>query len=241
MLIYPAIDLKEGRCVRLLHGRFDQVTAYDDAPLARLDAFADEGAAWVHVVDLDGARAGAPVQHALVGRLARGKVKVQAGGGVRTADDIARLLDAGVDRAVVGSMAVEQPETVRAWIDCFGRERICVALDGKRQDGAFRLALKGWTEGSEIDLATALAPFEAGSLTHILVTDVSRDGALTGVNRELMAELVAARPDLSIQASGGVATLDDLRAVKAAGAAGAIVGRALYENRFTLREAIDAG
>jgi phosphoribosylformimino-5-aminoimidazole carboxamide ribotide isomerase len=242
MLIYPAIDLRGGQCVRLLHGRFDKVTTYDDDPHARLAAFADDGATWAHVVDLDGARAGAPVQHALIGALARRhRIKVQAGGGVRTSDDVARLIDVGVARVVVGSMAVEQPQTVLAWIEWFGRERICVALDGERADGAFKLALKGWTQGSEIDLAQALAPFGVGTLAHVLVTDVSRDGALTGVNRELMAELVQARPDLDIQASGGVATLDDLRAVRAIGAAGAIVGRALYENRFTLAEAIDAG
>lgn len=242
MLIYPAIDLRGGQCVRLLNGRFDRVTTYDPDPWGRLSAFAEAGAAWAHVVDLDGAQAGAPAQHALIGRLAsHPTISIQAGGGVRTADDVARLLDLGVSRAVVGSMAVQDPEAVLGWIERFGSDRICVALDGVREDDVFRIAVKGWTEASGIDLAAALAPYVPGTLAHVLVTDVGRDGALTGANQALMAEVLRLRPDLQVQASGGVATLEDLRGLKTLGLAGAIVGRALYEGRFSLREALDAG
>lgn len=242
MLIYPAIDLKDGACVRLMHGRFDQVTRYDDDPAARLKAFADEGAAWVHVVDLDGAEAGRAVQHDLIGRLGGSTgASIQSGGGVRSVGDVERLLDAGVDRVVVGSLAVTRADAVRDWLERFGPERLTLAFDVRVDEGgAPTPALKGWTEAARTDLWTALGSYPEGVLKHALVTDVGRDGALTGPNTDLLAEVVRRRPDLAVQASGGVATLDDLKAVKAIGCAGAIVGRAIYEGRFTAAEAIGA-
>ncbi|PZU75907.1 MAG: 1-(5-phosphoribosyl)-5-[(5-phosphoribosylamino)methylideneamino]imidazole-4-carboxamide isomerase [Brevundimonas sp.] len=241
MLIYPAIDLKDGVCVRLMHGRFDQVTRYDEQPAARLTAFVAEGAEWIHVVDLDGAEAGEAMQHALIGELTQAiDVKVQSGGGVRSAEDVAKLLDSGVSRVVVGSLAVTQPTDVAAWLKGFGVERITLALDVKIEDGAPVPALKGWTQSSGVTLWDALDRYPEGTAKHILVTDVGRDGALTGPNLELLAEIHRRRPDLVLQASGGVSSLDDIRAIKALGCHGAIVGRALYENRFTLPEAIAA-
>lgn len=241
MLIYPAIDLKDGICVRLMHGRFDQVTRYDEQPTARLTAFAAEGAEWVHIVDLDGAEAGQAMQHGLIGELTGAiDVKIQSGGGVRGANDVARLLDSGVSRVVVGSLAVTQPNDVAAWLKGFGPERITLAFDVKMEDGAPVPALKGWTQSSGVDLWTALDRYPKGTLKHVLVTDVGRDGALTGPNLELLAEIRLRRPDLVLQASGGVSSLDDIAAVKALGCNGVIVGRALYEGRFTLPEAIAA-
>lgn len=241
MLIYPAIDLKDGVCVRLMHGRFDQVTRYDEDPAARLKAFADEGAAWVHVVDLDGAEAGRAVQHELIGRLAGAtEVHIQSGGGVRTLGDVERLLEAGVDRVVVGSLAVTQADAVRDWLDQFGPERLTLAFDVRVDEGVPTPALKGWTEAARTDLWAALGHYPPGLLKHVLVTDVGRDGALTGPNVDLLAEVVRRRPDLAVQASGGVSSLDDLKAVKDIGCAGAIVGRAIYEGRFTAAEAIAA-
>jgi phosphoribosylformimino-5-aminoimidazole carboxamide ribotide isomerase len=238
MLIYPAIDLQAGRCVRLMHGRFDQATVYDDDPFARLAAFAAAGTEWTHVVDLDGARAGEAVQHALVAALATAlPVKLQAGGGVRSAADVERLLSAGAARVVVGSAAVQRPQEVQDWLVRFGAERLCLALDVR--DGV--VAVNGWAEASDVTLAEAFDLYPRGMARHVLITDVSRDGALQGPNLELLREAVALRPDLDIQASGGVASLVDLEAIRAAGAAGAIVGRALYERRFTLEEALDAG
>lgn len=239
MIVYPAIDLRAGVCVRLLRGDFDAVTHYDADPLARSAAFEAEGASWVHVVDLDGAKAGEAVQHDLIGRIARsGNISVQAGGGVRSADDIRRLLDVGVQRVVVGSAAVTQPELVLSWLEAFTPERITVALDVIPREDRYVPALKGWTGESETDVWGALSKFAPGALTHVLVTDISRDGALTGPNLDLLGQVKTRRPDLAVQASGGVSSLEDLRAAKAIGCAGAIAGRAIYEARFTLAEAL---
>lgn len=239
MIIYPAIDLKDGVCVRLMHGRFDQVTHYDDQPAARLTTFATEGAGWIHIVDLDGAEAGRAVQHALIGELTRAiEVKVQSGGGVRGANDVAALLDAGVARVVVGSLAVTQPNDVLAWLKGFGADRITLALDVRIEDGVPVPALKGWTQSSGVTLWETLDRYPPGVAKHLLVTDVSRDGALTGPNTDLLAEIRHRRPDLALQASGGIASLDDIAVVKALGCHGAIVGRALYEGKFTLEAAL---
>ena len=239
MLIYPAIDLKDGVYVRLMHGDFDQVTRYDDQPAARLTTFAAEGAQWIHVVDLDGAEAGRAMQHGLIGELTSAiDVKIQSGGGVRGANDVAALLDAGVSRVVIGSLAVTQPNDVAAWLKGFGAERITLALDVKMDGGVPIAALKGWTQSSGVTLWDALDRYPKGVAKHLLVTDVGRDGALTGPNLELLSEIRLRRPDLVLQASGGVSSLQDISAIKALGCNGVIVGRALYENRFTLPEAI---
>lgn len=242
MLIYPAIDLRGGECVRLLHGRFDAVTRYDADPRARAEAFAAAGAQWIHVVDLDGAEAGAPRQHRLIGELASAAgVSIQAGGGVRTGDDIARLLDAGVSRVVVGSAAVRVPDAVIDWLICFGPEAITLALDVDLVGDEPRVAVQGWAEASGVSLWDALTRLAEGRPRHLLVTDIGRDGAMNGPNTDLMRKVVATAPDLALQASGGVGGLADLTALKDSGAAAAIVGRALYEERFTLEAAIDAG
>ncbi|MBI1187503.1 MAG: 1-(5-phosphoribosyl)-5-((5-phosphoribosylamino)methylideneamino)imidazole-4-carboxamide isomerase [Alphaproteobacteria bacterium] len=237
MLIYPAIDLIEGRCVRLTHGDFDAVTRYGD-PLDQIAAFADAGATWVHVVDLDGARAGRPMQLALLARLARGGLSLQCGGGVRARADAAAVLDAGAGRVVVGSSAVRRPEAVRSWIGDFGSARVCCAFDVRAGADGFEVAVDGWRAGSGHGLDAVLGLYPPGTLTHALVTDISRDGALGGPNAALIAEIVRTRPDLSVQASGGVAALADLAALRATGAAAAIVGKALYEKRFTLEDAL---
>ncbi|MFN4289024.1 MAG: 1-(5-phosphoribosyl)-5-[(5-phosphoribosylamino)methylideneamino]imidazole-4-carboxamide isomerase [Brevundimonas sp.] len=237
MLIYPAIDLIAGRCVRLMHGRFDQVTTYDDDPLARARSFAGEGAQWLHCVDLDGAREGRAVQGETLSLLARSSgLKVQAGGGVRSLDDVSSLLDAGVARVVVGSLSAKAPEVVRQWLKDIGPERLCLALDVR---GAEVLS-EGWQQGSGRALSELIA-FYGDALCHVLITDVSRDGAMTGVNTALVREVLEMAPHLRVQASGGVAGLEDVRAARAAGADGLIVGRALYEGVFSLGEALDAG
>lgn len=242
MLIYPAIDLRGGECVRLLHGRFDAVTRYDADPLARLAAFDAAGATWIHIVDLDGAEAGEPRQHDLIARMAAAtSMRIQAGGGVRKSEDVSRLLDAGAERVVVGSLAVRQPDTVIEWLHRFGPDRLTLALDVRRVEGVPMVATDGWTRGSDLSLWQALDRLSAGKPSHVLVTEISRDGALEGPDVDLAAEVVRRRPDLAYQASGGVASLADLAALKAAGATGAIVGRALYEGRFTLEEALGAG
>ena len=242
MIVYPAIDLRNGVCVRLMHGRFDQVTEYDAVPAARLAAFAAEGASWIHVVDLDGAEAGRAMQHALIGDLAGSiDVKIQSGGGVRDVDDVEALLNAGVARVVVGSLAVSNPVVVAGWLEHFSPDCLTLAFDVKvGADGVPVPALKGWTEAAGVDLWAALDRYPAGSLKHVLITDVGRDGALTGPNLELLAEVLQRRPELKVQASGGVSSIEDILAAKAIGCDGAIVGRAIYEGRFTARQAIEA-
>jgi phosphoribosylformimino-5-aminoimidazole carboxamide ribotide isomerase len=238
MLIMPAIDLRGGRCVRLAQGRFDAVTEYGE-PEAQLRAFAAAGAEWVHVVDLDGAEAGGARQYALIGALARlGLTRIQSGGGVRTQTHVETLLNAGVQRVVIGSAAVRAPDAVRNWTAIFGLERVCCAFDVRESENGWDVAQSGWTEGAGVSLDQALALYPAGTLRHVLVTDISRDGVLSGPNLVLMRALCAARPDLSVQASGGVASLDDLAALRTTGAHAAIVGRALYEKRFTLEAAL---
>jgi phosphoribosylformimino-5-aminoimidazole carboxamide ribotide isomerase len=239
MILYPAIDLMDGRVVRLAQGRFDDATAYGADPAEALGGFAEAGAEWAHVVDLDGARAGAPVQHDLLASLAdAARLKLQVAGGFRTADQLARMFDAGVARVVIGSLAVEDPDATAALFDRFGGERITLALDVRIEAGEPVVATRGWTEGSGRSLWDVAALYP--STRHLLVTDISRDGMLTGPNIDLIARAATALPNLALQASGGVAALDDLVRLREAGAAGAIVGKALWEGHFGLAEALRA-
>lgn len=240
MIIYPAIDLRGGRVVRLTGGNFDQEKTYGDDPLAVARDFAAAGATWLHVVDLDGAKDPARRQTALVEQLARDSgLHVQTGGGIRDESQIAALLTAGARRVIVGSLAARQPELVRGWLKQFGAEKIILAPDIRLDpDGTPRVAAAGWQESTGLALDDFLAVYLSAGLVHILCTDISRDGRLTGPNTALYASLVRKFPALQIQASGGVSSLDDLRGLQATGAAGAIVGRALYEKKFTLQEAL---
>ena len=241
MILYPAIDLRQGACVRLMHGRFDQVTRYDDHPAARLAAFAASGAEWAHIVDLDGAEAGRAVQHPLIGELASSvAIRIQAGGGVRSETDVQALLDNGATRVVVGSLAVSQPDIVAGWLERFGAEALTLAIDVRPDGDRYVPALKGWTEAATVDLWAALDRYPPGLARHLLVTDVSRDGALTGPNLDLLAEIVRRRPDLDVQMSGGVSGLQDIAEGRRIGCAGAVIGRALYEGKFTLDQALAA-
>ncbi len=240
MIIYPAIDLRGGRVVRLTEGKFDQEKSYGNDPLAVAREFAAAGATWLHVVDLDGAKDPAKRQTALVEQLARGSgLRMQTGGGIRDESQIAALLAAGAQRVIVGSVAVKQPALVREWLRKFGPEKIILSPDVRLDaDGTPRIAAAGWQESTGVALDEFLADFVAAGLSHILCTDISRDGKLTGPNTALYAALVKKFPSLQIQASGGVSSLDDLRGLKPTGAAGVIVGRALYEKKFTLKEAL---
>lgn len=239
MIIYPAIDLRGGRVVRLTEGKFDQEKSYGDDPLAVAQDFAASGATWLHVVDLDGARDPAERQTALVEKLVRDSgLRVQAGGGIRDESQIAALLAAGAQRVIVGSLAAKQPELVRGWLRKFGAEKIILSPDVRLDDdGIPRVAAAGWQESTGVALDDFVDGFLAAGLMHILCTDISRDGRLTGPNSALYARLARKFPTLQIQASGGVSSLDDLRVLKTTGSAGVIVGRALYEKKFTLREA----
>ncbi len=240
MIIYPAIDLRGSRVVRLTEGRFDQETSYGSDPLAVAHDFAVAGATWLHVVDLDGAKDPAQRQTALVQTLTtHSGLKVQTGGGIRDEAQIETLLEAGAQRVIVGSVAAKDPARVREWLGRFGAEHIILAPDVRLDaDGTPRIAAAGWQESTGVALDDFLTGFLAAGLRHILCTDISRDGKLTGPNTALYTGLIQRFPSLQIQASGGVAALADLPPLRAAGAAGVIVGRALYEKKFTLREAL---
>jgi phosphoribosylformimino-5-aminoimidazole carboxamide ribotide isomerase len=237
MIVYPAMDLMGGRVVRLAQGRFEDATVYPADPAQALAAFAGAGAEWAHVVDLDGARAGAPVQHDLLAALAAASpLRLQVAGGFRTAGQIARALDAGVARVVIGSLAVNDPPAVRHFLDRFGGERITLSLDIRLLDGVPVVATLGWTRDSGRSLWDIAALYPEAR--HLLLTDIGRDGMLAGPNFDLLEEAGRRLPHLAIQASGGISSLDDLARL---GTAGAIVGKALWEGRIDLGEAIRAG
>jgi phosphoribosylformimino-5-aminoimidazole carboxamide ribotide isomerase len=232
--LYPAIDLRAGRAVRLLRGDYDRETVYGDDPVAAATAFADAGASWIHVVDLDAARSGDPVNRSVVAAVARavaGRARVQAGGGVRGVADARTLAEAGVARVVMGSAALAEPELVGHVASVVP---VAVGLD--HRDG--ELAVHGWTEGSGRQLLDVLGDFPAAEA--FVVTDISRDGTLTGPDREGLAVVAAAAP-CPVIASGGVSSLDDLQDLATvAGLAGVIVGKAIYEGRFDVRAALRA-
>jgi len=240
MIIYPAIDLRRGRVVRLTEGSFDAEKAYHDDPVAVAREFAAAGSEWLHVVDLDGAKDPTQRQTALVEKVVRATpMRVQSGGGIRDEAQVRALLDVGVARVIVGSLSVKQPELVGGWLENFGAEKIVLALDVRlNADGVPQVAIAGWRADSGLALDDVLKSYLPRGLKHVLCTDISRDGKLTGPNFELYADLRARYPQLEVQASGGVSSLDDLRRLKRENAAGAIVGRALYENKFTLKDAL---
>ena len=238
--VYPALDIREGRVVRLAQGDYARETHYGDDPLPRALAFAAAGARWMHLVDLEAAKAGGYTLSPLLGAIAAGTgLRVQTGGGVRCRQDVARILDAGAARVVVGSLAVREPATVAAWLHEFGGERITVALD-TRQDaaGAWRLPVHGWTEDAGVTLDELLPGYLRAGLRHLLCTDIARDGMLSGPNLELYAHLRALAPGVAVQASGGVRDATDVRRARQAGCGGAVLGRALLEGRLALADAL---
>lgn len=234
MIVYPALDLMGGRAVRLQQGCFDVVRAYPANPRDALGHFADCGALWAHVVDLDGARSGRPIQHDLIGRLAAAvPLGLQVAGGFRSREQILRMFDSGVARVVLGSLAVTKPETVRRWMAEFGSDRIVLSFDVRFAGRLPRVAVAGWTQDSGRSLWDAVSMYPEAR--HLLVTDIGRDGMLQGPNFGLYEEISNRFPNIRIQASGGVSSIGDLKNLNAAGA---IVGKALWERRFKLEEAL---
>ncbi len=240
MQLYPAIDLRDGRCVRLYQGDFARETVYGDDPVAQARLFADAGSGWVHVVDLDAARTGEPLNRAVVAAIAAGvSARVQTGGGVRDELAAASLLESGVERVVLGTAALEEPALVRR-LAATHPGRIAVGLDAR--DG--EVAVRGWVEGSGSSVVEVAEAFDDAGVAAVVVTQIGRDGTLAGPDLDGLAEVLAAT-DLDVIASGGVGTLDHLRALAALDVdgrrlAGAIVGRALYEGAFTIDEALAA-
>ncbi|MCY1704081.1 1-(5-phosphoribosyl)-5-[(5-phosphoribosylamino)methylideneamino]imidazole-4-carboxamide isomerase [Deinococcus sp. SL84] len=240
-MLIPALDLLGGEVVRLYQGDFAQKTVFAPDPLPLALAYQAAGAGLLHLVDLDGARDPARRQLTLLSRLGHGlTLPLQVGGGIRTTDDIARLLDSGVARVVVGSAAIADPAQAAAWLREFGPERLTLALDLRLEAGGRRTLLThGWQAGSERSLDSFLAELAGlgAQPRHILCTDISRDGTLSGPNTALYTALVSEYPQLRWQASGGVSSLDDIAALRRAGVAGVILGKALLTGQFTLPQA----
>ncbi len=238
--VYPALDIRDGQVVRLLQGDYAQQTTYGDDPLPRAQAFAAAGAQWMHLVDLDAARAGGYTLAPLLARIAADtRLQVQTGGGVRCRDDVARILDAGASRVVVGSLAVREPAQVLAWLREFGAARLTIALDTRQgDDGVWRLPVHGWTETADVTLDELAVRYAEAGMQHLLCTDIARDGMLSGPNLDLYAHLSRLLPGVAVQASGGVRDVADVAAARAAGCAGAVLGKALLEGRLLLQEAL---
>ncbi len=235
LTLYPAVDIKDGRAVRLTQGRADAETVYDADPVAAAQRFADAGSTWLHVVDLDAAFTGEPRnRHLIEGIIEATGCRVQASGGVRTLADVKASLDHGADRVVIGTMALTNPDFVREVLDAVG-PRIAVGLDARGRT----LQARGWTEEAG-DLFEAIEQFSGMGVPRFVYTDVAKDGMLQGPNVEMLTQ-VADATDAHVTASGGVSSLDDLRTLSACHdrVDAAIVGKALYAGAFTIEDALE--
>ncbi|OKP04776.1 1-(5-phosphoribosyl)-5-[(5-phosphoribosylamino)methylideneamino]imidazole-4-carboxamide isomerase [Xenorhabdus eapokensis] len=239
-MIIPALDLIDGNVVRLHQGDYDQRRDYGSSPLSRLQQYEQEGAKLLHLVDLTGAKDPAKRQVVLLKALLAGvTVPVQVGGGIRSEADIKTLLEAGASRVVIGSTAITRPELIKQWLQNYGAEAIVLALDVRiNTDGIKQVAISGWQENSNTTLEYVIEQYLPVGLKHVLCTDISRDGTLSGSNIALYQEISQQYPQIQFQASGGIGNLTDISPLPASGVTGVIVGRALLEGKFTLTEAI---
>ena len=234
MRLYPAIDIKDGKCVRLKKGLFNEVTVYSDKPYEIAESFEADGAKCIHTVDLDGARGGHSVNSETIKKIVDSvSVPVQLGGGIRTLEDIETVLNLGIYRAIIGTKAVENPDFIRQAIENFGAEHIVVGIDAKNG----MVAVEGWEKVSDkTAISLALAMKDIGVKT-IVYTDISKDGMLSGPNIE-QTKLLSDKTGIDIIASGGMSCMDDLRNVYKAGIHGAIMGKSLYEKKIILKDAV---
>jgi phosphoribosylformimino-5-aminoimidazole carboxamide ribotide isomerase len=233
VIVYPAIDIRGGRCVRLVEGDFARETAFDADPADAARRWAAAGAEWIHIVDLDAAVAGEPQNVAAIERIVGAvDVPVQLGGGMRTAEHVASMLQRGVTRVVIGTKAIDSPDFVNELASRWG-DRIAVGLDAR--DG--KLAASGWLEQTEVSATDVARSVTASGIAHLVYTDIRRDGTLSGPNLDALSEMI----DLAgaaVIASGGIGSIQDVERVRDAGAGGVIIGRALYDGRVDLAEAI---
>lgn len=240
LTLYPAIDVRDGRVVRLHQGDYARETRYGEDPYALAMRYADAGARWLHLVDLDAAREGGYTLFPLLRRIvADGRLQVQTGGGVRREADAEKLLDAGAARVVVGSLAVVRQREVAQWLVRFGAECVTVALDVRRgEDGRWWPTTHGWTRSGRISLGDLVRFYARSGLRHLLCTDIARDGTLAGPNFELYALLRQWAPGLALQASGGASGIEDVHQARVSGCRGMVLGKALLEGRISLHEAL---
>jgi phosphoribosylformimino-5-aminoimidazole carboxamide ribotide isomerase len=240
MIIYPAIDLRNGKCVRLYQGDYQRETIYNPDPFSMAKAFVDTGATWLHIVDLDGAKDPDQNQRSLISALIKETgVKVQTGGGIRTELQIEHLLQQGAKRIIIGSMAVKDRVKVGHWFNYFGADQLVLALDvfinATKQP---LVAVNAWQTITDYSLYELIDYYSTFGLTHLLCTNISLDGTLHGPDHALYDSLLATYPSLMLQASGGVQSLADITKLRITQLAGAIIGSALYEKKFTLTEAL---
>ena len=234
MQLYPAIDMKNGQCVRLRQGAFKDITIYSDAPEKVAAHWQERGASFLHLVDLDGALAGYSVNEEVIRRIADTvSIPIEIGGGIRSKEAVERMLDLGVRRVIIGTKAAEHPEFLRDMVRTFGEEAIVAGVDAK--DGM--VAVEGWEKVSSLTASDLCLTMKEYGVRHIVYTDISRDGMLSGPNVEATRKLTE-ETGLDIIASGGVSCMEDLKCLHEAGIRGAIIGKALYETRIDLAEAV---
>ena len=234
MQLYPAIDMKNGQCVRLRQGAFKDITIYSDAPEKVAAHWQEKGASFLHLVDLDGALAGYSVNEEVIRRIADTvSIPIEIGGGIRSKEAVERMLDLGVRRVIIGTKAAEHPEFLRDLVRTFGEEAIVAGVDAK--DGM--VAVEGWEKVSSLTARDLCLTMKEYGVRHIVYTDISRDGMLSGPNVEATRKLTE-ETGLDIIASGGVSCMEDLKCLHEAGIRGAVIGKALYENRIDLAEAV---
>ncbi len=240
-MIIPAIDLIDGAVVRLYQGDYNQKTQYKMDPIDVVNDYADQGASWLHIVDLTGAKDTDKRQLGLIKRMVdTQRMQFQAGGGIRSEADVAQLLEIGVKRIVIGSLAVKQLEIVKQWVSKYGPEAIVLALDVNIDgNGNKMIATHGWQQSSGVRLEGLLEDFLSVGAKHVLCTDISRDGTLQGSNHQLYAQMKQQFPSVIWQASGGIGAIKDIEALKPTKVDSVILGRALLEGKFTLKEAIE--
>ena len=232
MRMIPAIDLIDGKCVRLSQGDFSQKKIYNEDPLEVAKTFEDSGIKYLHLVDLDGAKSGKVVNHKTLNRIASNtKLKIDFGGGIRTTDDLVIAFENGANQITAGSVAVDQSELVIEWLVKFGPSRIILGADCR----GGKIATSGWQEESSVDVIEFIHEYESEGITHVISTDISKDGMLAGPSLDLYGQIIT-KTGVNVIASGGIASINDICQLKDLGCEGAIIGKAIYENRISLKE-----
>ena len=236
MRIIPAIDIIDGSCVRLTQGDYSQKKVYNENPIDVAKAFEAAGLQYLHLIDLDGAKAGKVTNWKVIEDITSGTgLTVDFGGGIKTEEELSRLFEYGVAQVNIGSMAVTNPDKIAEWIEKFGTEKIILSADVKSE----KIAISGWQENSSIEITDFLKDYVRKGIDYVTCTDISTDGMLTGPNIDLYKKILLSFPQLNIIASGGVSNMDDLYELKQIGVDGVIVGKAIYEGRIRLDELVN--
>jgi phosphoribosylformimino-5-aminoimidazole carboxamide ribotide isomerase len=231
MQLIPAIDLIDGKCVRLTEGNYNQKTIYNENPLTVAQEFEAHGLKRLHLVDLDGAKAGKVINYDVLEKIAKyTSLEIDFGGGIKTEQDVQKVLDFGAKFVSVGSIAVKNKPLLLAWLEKFGADKILLGADVREE----KIAISGWLENTDLNIFDFLATYTQAGITQVFCTDISKDGKLQGTATELYQKILAQFPTLHLIASGGVTTLTDLDDLQKAGCSGAIIGKAIYENRISL-------